>query len=241
MKSELLNTAADNQDRVETFLATYGIRQDALRRRAVSDRLAYLCNELIAMSVEGADPSSQQDDVQDYDVDGGLIVVKPETLPFYTQYLYYLEKIGCSVSTVSDVVYPTHDQWMQQYGYLVDVNPRVIHSYVTQRSIGVRVVRFLYGESMEQVDVDNDIDLKFDQNYCGQPVPSQDNSLRASVSYPVLVENGFRDMTGYAEPFNFTGYFDDGAQEPLRTYNGVHVPSNRQEKIKNILTYRNAS
>lgn len=240
MKSELLHIATDNRDRVEDFLATYGIRQEALRRRAVSDRLAYLCNELIEIGAEETD-TSDQDDLKNHDLDSGLIVIKPETLPFYAQYLYHLEKIGCSVNRVSEVVRPTHSQWMQQYGHLIEANPRVIHSYVTQRSIGVRVVRFLYSESLMQADADDDIDFRFDQNYCGQPVSAQDDSLRASVSYPVLTENGFKDMTGYAEPFNFTEYFNNGAQEPLRTYNGVHIPSDRHEKIKNILTYRDVS
>lgn len=173
----------------------------------------------------------------------GLLIIKPEMLPYYERYVEFLESRNIDIRAISEPFCPTHEQWMAQYGDVVAEYPRVIHSYITQRSIGVRVVSFVHNPDIYLTAIDSaglDHDRSFDQTFCGQADASHPNTLRGDITYTALSGMGFDSMTGYAEPFDIFGYFHRGSSSPLRTYNGVHIPGDRTEKENNYAMYGSA-
>lgn len=225
-----------NREAVNNFLTTEGVDIALATSLTPEARTAYLIRELIG----DIDPVSTKKQITDDDVnlykDIGLVVVKPEIYPYVDNVLNYFETIGIDARRMNHVEL-TKQMWMEMYGYMLSKQPDVINIYITHRALGFEPIVFAHpatSSSSDQAGIDKD--REFDSVFCGEVQPGFDGTLRGSIALPAMQSLGFDSMTGYAKSFDPVNYFHDVPSVVYKAFNGVHVPSDQNEKIRNMRT-----
>jgi hypothetical protein len=128
--------------------------------------------------------------------------------------------------------------------------PDIINIYILQRALGVRPIIFRHrNEEYYNIEIGDDYDnsrhkmdrdLMFDMRFCGEASVNSIDTLRGSVSLPIMKNLGFDDFSGYAATFDPYNFFKDTMySKAYKAYNGIHIPSNRYEKERNLKTFIN--
>lgn len=230
------------KQRVDEFLFTHDTDVRHVKTLNVDDR----CKYLIDILLKDGSASCTERGIGEIKVGDsiGMLLIKPEIMPEENKITEYMQNKGFEVK-VLDRVYPSRDEWMRIYGYMIDDYPDVINNYIMQRSLGVRPVLFKHLDNDQYIaslrnagyskDMPTDPDTLFDKLFCGNVNDFQPNTLRGDVSFPVMKNLGFDGMSGYASLFDPVNYFNDTKMTSnYRAYNGVHVPSDTKEKQSNI-------
>lgn len=224
-----------NSEVVNDFLRAEGVDVSFATRLEPDARTAYLIHELIG----DIDLASRENQITDDDInrykDIGLVVVKPEIYPYIDNILDYFETIGIDARRMNHVEL-TKQMWMEMYGYMLSKHPDVINIYITHRALGFEPIVFAHPASyslFDQAGIDKD--TEFDRVFCGEVQPGFDGTLRGSIALPAMQFLGFDNMTGYAKSFDPVNYFHD-VPSVYKAFNGVHVPSDQNEKTRNMRT-----
>jgi hypothetical protein len=234
------------RNRVNNFLLSHDIDVGYAKKINVNERNDYLINILVRdRSLPDSAVEETVLDTSDHDI--GILLVKPEIIPFRSKVIEYLEKkdIEC---VALEHIYPTHRDWMETYGYMLERYPDVINLYIMQRSLGFQPILFRHFSTNAYISLleprekplpkDGDRDAMFDQLFCGEASDNHPMTLRGEVSFPTMKRLGFDDMSGYASLFDPVGFFrDTGMLKNYRAYNGIHIPSNSAEKGRNLRTF----
>ncbi|HEX7483689.1 MAG TPA: hypothetical protein VF281_00905 [Candidatus Saccharimonadales bacterium] len=225
-----------NSELVDNFLIAEGVDISFATRLEPDARTAYLIRELIGdIDLASTEKQITDNDTQLYK-DIGLVVVKPEIYPYVDNILNYFETIGIDARRMNHVD-PTKQMWMEMYGYMLSKYSDVINIYITHRALGFEPIVFAHPRSYSSSDqVGIDKDREFDSVFCGEVQPGFDGTLRGSIALPAMQSLGFDNMTGYAKSFDPVNYFHDVPSIIYKAFNGVHIPSDQNEKIRNMRT-----
>lgn len=230
---------------VSGFLLGHDIDVEQIKKINVNERNSQLID---IFSKENGIPDTAEGIITDkFDSRVGMILIKPEILPFKSKVVEYLEGNGFEVAPL-DQNYPSHKDWMNIYGYMLDRCPDTINLYIMQRSLGFQPILFqhldasVYDSLLKSrgmtLPKDSDQDTIFDRLFCGEVNDNQPLTLRGGVSLPIMKQLGFDDMSGYASLFDPVDYFKDmGMSSNYHAYNGIHAPSNSTEKRQNLQTF----
>lgn len=229
-----------SRQKVTDFLQEHDVDINHAKNLHPNDRSKYLIDALLSESV-------LQSPTADYgpkpDSDTGIIFIKPEIAPLGHLAIRFLEEQGIEAKT-GETIYPSHAEWTATYGYMLKKYPDVINVYIVQRSLGLQPVTFRHLDASEYTTllvrrgtpptVDDDLDSMFDKLFCGK-ISDHQLCLRRSVSYPIMRQAGFDDLTSFASVFDPVNYFRDTHMTKVYVaYNGIHAPSNEAEKTRNI-------
>ena len=181
----------------------------------------------------------------------GAVVVKPEMIHADHQLEEYLvEKVGVEITRTKSFVYTPEEYWqisgrgMFEHFYLFPHGALLFLSSIVATS---RLILFdhrpvqeylrIFREYNDGIEPDNLLNNKKDQQYVFNClfVRHEQNSLRSSITFPVVKSRGMLEMIPDRCPakcWDFTGSFSNRTPaENARTFNGIHSPNNREELI----------
>lgn len=244
-KNTIFEHIETSREKVNDLLLSYEINVERVREMNVADRNTYLIDAIATEAY--VSEVNEEIKVSGFDDGIGILLIKPEILPFGSLVIDYLEDSGFEAKALEHV-YPSHSDWMDTYGYMLKRYPDVINVYIMQRSLGFQPVLFrhlssdAYGLLLKSRGMsppkDGDEDALFDQLFCGEADEEHLMTLRGNVSLPIMRRYGFDNMSGYASLFDPVDYFKDmGMLKNYRAYNGIHIPSNSVEKRRNLQTF----
>ncbi|MDR1032418.1 MAG: hypothetical protein LBL84_00180 [Candidatus Nomurabacteria bacterium] len=244
---ELAEHTERNRIAIEHFCSGNAIDVDLIKKMRPEERNTHLITHLFGAD-DGRvyDASTPRCDHILSDDDFGVLVVKPEMLPCVSSILNFMSSNRLEPQALRQI-YPTKQEWLGTYGYMLKDYPNTVNTYVTQVNFGVMPIVFRHLPAVEykniaierKIEIDSkDRDTMFDQIFCGKVAPNHAGTLRGGVVLPNLLNLGFADMTGYAEPFDpFDYYKDSDAANTFISFSGVHIPSNRREKYRTMVNY----
>ncbi|MDD4251225.1 MAG: hypothetical protein PHX27_03475 [Candidatus ainarchaeum sp.] len=188
----------------------------------------------------------------------GLIVVKPEIMPFTSDVRKFLRKIGCNIvlskvhiftPTQLESIYFTEMRKWQDF----PINAGILTSAPSRILIFKHAPRERYIELLKKTN-----HIKYEQKKANlQTMPIQElfhlavkgvmdegrpETLRGEVTHKRLPELGFDKMVGISKKLDPTGYLEYRVKQGKSVYNiltGIHAPETQQELIEHGATLLN--
>lgn len=231
----------ENDAAILSFLQQEGVDVEYALSLGADHKSKYLIDRLLG---DERQPASVHHEISPEDEEVGMILIKPEIFPCADQVINFLASFGIE-SRLLEPRLPSKHTWLNTYGYMLDKHPDVINIYITQRALGLCPVIFRHltideYENINSVEVrasDGDKDKMFDAIFCGEASDASVNTLRGTIALPAMKQLGFDDFTNYASSFDPVDYFKEKRQKTYRAFNGIHVPSDRSEKQKNMIDF----
>jgi len=243
-KNELDKIIANNL-RIQKFLADNDIDQEYVKGLPFKYRNKYLINNLINKDeAERAITFKVDPKIEDNEI--GLMLVKPEMELGIENIISYISQLGIEKISVLDKIFPSESDWLETYGYLLDMCPDVINNYIIHRSLGMTPLIFKHrdihfyrclADKIGINQVTDDKDKLVDKLFCDEKGPNYRGAIRSSICRPILEKKGFTNLTNYASSFDPVNYFIESGLDPHIPFNGIHVPSDKFEKSKNLYTF----
>ena len=232
-----------HRTQVEDFLVAEGVAIAEVKDLAVDRRPIKLIQTLFTADELNNLPPKPS--LGSRKTEQGLIVVKPETLPFLHTVEKFLENIGLEPNVLA-TKFLTKPEWLTMYGYMLPTRPEIVNTYITQRSLGMTAISFDHLPARSYIDQSNgrgdllnpslhDINTVFDTIFCGLSAESTPGTLRWDTTRKNLAGTAFATMTDDASVFDPVDYYKDGhLADIFWAFNGIHVPSNNAEAYQNI-------
>lgn len=222
----------ENTRTIEGFLNINNIPVGHVRALPPEQRNAFLIKKLFSPE-DIVNASRNRHDVIDLeDRDIGLILVKPECFLTFMLSKIFTEK-EIEFKTL-ETRYPTKEQWLDTYGYMLSDFPNIVNVYITHTNFGLRPIIFKH-PIIDQFNNTADADKVFDSQFCGKAREGYSETIRGGVVLPHLINLGFKTMTSYASSFDYFNYYKDSPPEKtFISFNGVHIPKDMYEKSRNF-------
>jgi hypothetical protein len=202
------------------------IKKESLIHLPLSARISYLMDSIPNAYDPHEKPASLQVQNEGHFLDTSLVLLKPEIFPREHLIIEKIESLGYDHAAPQHI-YPTTEQWMNMYGYMIKDHPDILQNYLIHRALGLKVITLNKMNEERIIQLDKQTGKAYEKN---------PNTIRGSVSRKIMLSLGFAGMTGYAASFDPCGLISDNVNPDyvFKCYNGIHTPSNIAESLSNM-------
>lgn len=214
------------RDAVFDTMKIMDVNVTALRNMSKPNRLACLLERFSSANVIHNKPSNL-----DRVIDGSksIALIKPEVFPHDEIVINELLSRGYKINEDPKLIYPSEEQWMKTYGYMVPEHPDILQNYILHRALGLKVLTLV---CMDEVSIGHL------NNETGKATKI-DNTIRGGVIRNLMINLGFNNMQDYASAFDPLDLITSNKDTNyvFKCYNGIHTPANQSEAAVNMETF----